>query len=72
MTKLHRPASGAATAGRRWCALVAVLALAGALGGCTGTGGTARPHDPASPQPGASGVTVFGDIDVGVTRERSR
>lgn len=52
-------------------ALVA-LAVAAALGGCTTTG-SARSSDPASQQPqGASGVTVFGDIDVNVTRERTR
>lgn len=48
------------------------LAVAGALGGCTSTPGSARSSDPASPQQGSSGVTVFGDIDVGVTRERTR
>ena len=53
-------------------ALVA-LAVAAALGGCT-TAGSARSSDPASQQQrqGASGVTVFGDIDVNVTRERTR
>ena len=52
---------------------VAVLATVGALGGCSSApGSTARSSDPASPQQGASGVTVFGDIDVGVTRERTR
>ena len=58
----------------RW-ALVGVV-LAGALAGCgsTSTTGAARSSDPASQQPrqGASGVTVFGDIDVNVTRERTR
>ena len=48
------------------------LAVVGALGGCGSTPGPARSSDPASPQRGASGVTVFGDIDVGVTRERTR
>jgi hypothetical protein len=54
-------------------ALVA-LAVVGALGGCSSTPGSARSGDPASQQQpqGASGVTVFGDIDVNVTRERSR
>ena len=53
-------------------ALVA-LAVAAALGGCTTTG-SARSSDPASQQQsrGASGVTVFGDIDLSVTRERTR
>ncbi|MFN7155031.1 MAG: hypothetical protein ACK4OE_15205 [Acidovorax sp.] len=52
-------------------ALVA-FAVVGALGGCSSTPGSARSSDPASPQQGASGVTVFGDVDVGVTRERTR
>ena len=52
--------------------VLGVLALAAVLGGCTSTSGTARSSDPASQSPGSSGVTVFGDIDVGVTRERSR
>lgn len=49
------------------------LAVAAVLGGCTTTG-SARSSDPASQQQpqGASGVTVFGDIDVNVTRERTR
>lgn len=55
-----------------WRAALVALAVAGALGGCASTSGSARSSDPASPQRGASGVTVFGDIDVGVTRERSR
>lgn len=58
----------------RWALVVAVLA--GALAGCgsTPTRGAARSSDPASQQPrqGESGVTVFGDIDVNVTRERTR
>ena len=58
----------------RWGIALVVLAIAGALGGCTSTAGSARSSDPASQQQsqGASGVTVFGDIDVNVTRERSR
>lgn len=54
-------------------ALVA-MAVVGALGGCGSTAGTARSSDPASQQQtqGKSGVTVFGDIDVNVTRERTR
>ena len=58
------------------CWALAVAVLAGALAGCgsTSTAGAARSSDPASQQPrqGASGVTVFGDIDVNVTRERTR
>ena len=55
-------------------AALAALAVAGALGGCSSTAGSARSSDPASQQQpqGASGVTVFGDIDVGVTKERTR
>ena len=55
-------------------AALAALAVAGALGGCSSTAGSARSGDPASQQQpqGASGVTVFGDIDVGVTKERTR
>lgn len=54
-------------------ALVAV-AVAAVLGGCSSTTGSARSSDPASQQQprGASGVTVFGDIDLSVTRERTR
>ena len=55
-----------------WRVALVALAVVGALGGCGSTPGPARSSDPASPQRGASGVTVFGDIDVGVTRERSR
>ena len=58
----------------RWRTALVVLAFAGALGGCTSTAGSARSSDPASQQQpqSASGVTVFGDIDANVTRERSR
>ncbi|WP_440105717.1 hypothetical protein [Acidovorax sp. BL-A-41-H1] len=64
----------APSAVRSWRIALALLALAGALGGCTSTPSSARSSDPASPQQrqGASGISVFGDIDVGVTRERSR
>lgn len=53
--------------------VLVAFAVAAALGGCTTTG-SARSSDPASQQQtqGASGVTVFGDIDVNVTRERTR
>lgn len=67
------PSAGNARVGRT--ALVLALAAAGVLGGCTtSTSGAARSSDPASQQPprGASGVTVFGDIDANVTRERTR
>ena len=55
-----------------WRSALVALAVVGALGGCSATSGSARSSDPASQQQGASGVTVFGDIDVGVTRERTR
>ena len=57
-----------------WRSALVALAVAAVLGGCSSTPGSARSSDPASPQSsqGASGVTVFGDIDVGVTRERTR
>ena len=57
-----------------WRTALVALAVAGALGGCGSTAGSARSSDPTSQQPpqGASGVTVFGDIDVNVTRERTR
>lgn len=57
-----------------WRAALVALAVVGVLGGCSSTAGSARSSDPASQQQpqGASGVTVFGDIDVNVTRERAR
>jgi len=57
-----------------WRAALVALAVVGVLGGCSSTAGSARSSDPASQQQpqGASGVTVFGDIDVGVTKERTR
>jgi hypothetical protein len=79
MQRLHMqssasPTSAGSSARGFWCTALVALAVAGALGGCTSTPGSARSSDPASPQQrqGASGITVFGDIDVGVTRERSR
>ena len=76
MQPLHteHAASPARFAQGFWRTTLAALAVAGALGGCTSTAGSARSSDPASwqqPQ-GASGVTVFGDIDVDVTKERTR
>jgi len=64
----------APVARRSWRTALVALAAAGVLGGCSSTTGSARSSDPASQQPpqGASGVTVFGDIDVGVTKERTR
>ncbi len=77
MTQQHsksKSKSTATPAGGFWRTVLVALAVVGlgALGGCSSTSGSARSSDPASPQQGASGVTVFGDIDVGVTRERTR
>lgn len=76
MQPLHteHAASPARFAQGFWRTTLAALAVAGALGGCSSTTGSARSSDPASQQQpqGASGVTVFGDIDVGVTKERTR
>ena len=44
----------------RWCA---ALALAAGLAGCAG-------GSPANETSSRSGITVFGDIDVGVSRVR--
>nr|WP_288853149.1 hypothetical protein [uncultured Acidovorax sp.] len=75
MKPLHteHTASPARCAQDTWRTALVALVIAGALGGCTTTG-SARSSDPASQQQpqGASGVTVFGDIDVNVTRERTR
>lgn len=59
---------------RFWRAALVAMAVAGALPGCGSAPGAARSSDPTAQQPrqGASGVTVFGDIDVNVTRERTR
>ena len=76
MQPLHteHAASPARFAQGFWRTTLAALAVAGALGGCSSTAGSARSGDPARQQQpqGASGVTVFGDIDVGVTKERTR
>ncbi|PJI95570.1 hypothetical protein CLU85_0282 [Acidovorax sp. 69] len=75
MTTAPRPVHRT-TASARWrCVLSALAALgvAGVLVGCGSTPGSARSSDPAAPtQPGGSGVTVFGDIDVNVTKQRTR
>ena len=47
-------------------ALVLMLALACAAGGCTTTGSSSR----GSADESRSGVTIFGDIDAGVARTR--
>ena len=57
-----------------WRTALVALAVVVGLAGCSSTSSSARSSDPATQQPqkGASGVTVFGDIDVNVTRERTR
>lgn len=74
MKQQHSDESAGSPAWGFWRTALVALAVAGALGGCSSTPGSARSSDPASQQPqqGASGVTVFGDIDVGVTRGRAR
>jgi hypothetical protein len=72
MTQQHARGTVAPPAGGLWRAALVALAVVGVLGGCSGTPGSARSSDPASSPQGASGVTVFGDIDVGVARERKR
>lgn len=72
MQSTASPTSAGPSARGFWRGALVALAVVGALGGCSSTPGSARSSDPASPQQGASGVTVFGDIDVGVTRERTR
>ena len=73
MMKPLNMASTASMAGSVCRTALVALAVAAALCGCTTTG-YARSSDPASQQQpqGASGVTVFGDNDVNVTRERTR
>ncbi|MBU0749761.1 MAG: hypothetical protein KKB95_14210 [Gammaproteobacteria bacterium] len=71
MTQTHSK-STASPAWGVWRTVLVAAAVVGALAGCSSTSGSARSSDPASPQQGSSGVTVFGDIDVGVTRERTR
>ena len=57
----------------RPAAMLAALAIAAALAGCTATGSGARQSDaPGSQQGDASGVTVFGTVDVSVSTQRSR
>ncbi|WP_313311304.1 hypothetical protein [Pulveribacter sp.] len=54
-------------------AVLAALAIAAALAGCTATGSGARQSGaPDSQQGDGSGVTVFGTVDVNVSTQRSR
>ena len=72
--KSQRAASTALPVQGFWRTALVALAVVAALAGCSSTSSSARSSDPATQQPqkGTSGVTVFGDIDVNVTRERSR
>ncbi|MCL5740253.1 MAG: hypothetical protein ACYCXC_18105 [Acidovorax defluvii] len=51
---------------------LAAVATAGVLAGCSSVPAASSAGDAARSQQGASGITVFGDIDVGVTRQRTR
>ncbi len=53
-----------------WRTAVLALAVVGALSGCNSTPGSARASAPDSSQQGASGITVYGTVDVGVSRSR--
>lgn len=60
---------------RLWRGVAALMAMgvAVALAGCGSTPGFTSSGDPAAaPQQSGSGVTVFGDIDVNVTKQRTR
>ncbi|UCV01609.1 hypothetical protein KI609_21815 [Acidovorax radicis] len=48
------------------------VAAAGVLAGCSSAPAASSAGDAARTQQGASGVTVFGEIDVGVARQRTR
>jgi len=51
---------------------LAAVATAGVLAGCSSVPAASSASDAARSQQDASGITVFGDIDVGVTRQRTR
>ena len=51
---------------------LAMLAVAGFLAACGSVSVSHGAGDAAGSSQGASGITVFGDIDMGVTRQRSR
>ena len=70
MNQQQQPAHAGFSHGGFLRVTLAVLALAGALGGCTSTPGSARSGDAAGAQQGTSGITVYGTIDMGVTRSR--
>lgn len=53
-------------------ATLVCLAAAGVLAGCGAAPMSSGSGDASSTQQGASGITVFGEIDAGVTRQRSR
>lgn len=62
-------------AGPLWCVVrlaLATVAAVGVVAGCSGVPAAAPSGDASRTQPGASGITVFGDIDAGVTRQRTR
>jgi len=51
---------------------LAVVAVAGVLTGGSGVPAASSSGDASRAQQGTSGVTVFGDIDVSVSRPRTR
>lgn len=74
MTRRTDSAEGrppASAPSRKGVGILAAWVAALALAGCSGTPGAAR-TDESNRSPGASGITVFGDVDMGVRRERSR
>ena len=54
-----------------WLKSTLALLLAGALGACTATGPSPMSESAGEARSGASGVTVFGTVDVGVGAKRS-
>lgn len=65
------PAPRHAGAPGRWRAALAAVAAAGVLAGCAGTPSAAR-NDGASGTREEPGLSVYGVVDVGVTRQRGR
>lgn len=73
-TRTHRTFStlGARATWRAALATLVALATAGVLAGCGSAPTSSGSGDASSTQQGTRGITVFGDIDAGVTRQRSR
>lgn len=73
-TRTHRTLNtlSARATWRPALATLVCLAAAGVLAGCGGAPMSSGSGDASSTQQGARGITVFGEIDAGVTRQRSR